>query len=399
MDIQKFLDGMAAERDRVGPPDGFPEMPIISGERYTDPEFLALEEKYLWKKSWLYACHSDQLPEAGSFFLWQKTGSPIMIVRGKDMKIRAFYNTCQHRGAPLVQEDKGKIAGLVCRYHGWTYGLDGELLNLRDKRDFPNFDASCHNLVPVRCELFGNWVFVNEDPDAKPLLETMAPGPDHCATLDINNTRHVHSASFEVACNFKVLLDAFLETYHLKSIHQNTVDRFLDHRGTYINLFSNGNSLMLTPHRRADWRDPGTKGMPEVETANEIQRYHNPSYNFFPNLVTPVSYNGIPFLTFWPNGPRSMFVDCHWFAPDGGQDHELWPTRIRNFEAILEEDTQFAPAIQSSVESRGFKGIYLSYQERRIYHWHEELDRRIGADLIPERMRVKPLLKNWTEKV
>lgn len=399
MNIQKFLDGMAAERDRTAPPEGFPKLPVISGDRYTDPEFLALEDKYLWKRSWLYACHSDELPEPGSFFLWRKTGSPIMIVRGKDMVIRAFYNTCQHRGAPLVQEDKGKIAGLVCRYHGWTYGLDGALLNLRDKRDFTDFEESCHNLVAVRCEMFGNWVFINENPEAEPLLEALGPGPDHWQSLQIEKTRHVHSSSFEVACNVKVLLDAFLETYHLKSIHQNTVDRFLDHRGTFSTLYSNGNSLMLTPHRRADWRDPGTKGMPEVETANEIQRHQNPSYNFFPNLVSPVSHVGMPFLVFWPNGPRSMFVDCHWFAPEGGQDNELWPTRIHNFETILEEDTQFAPAIQESVESAGFKGITLSYQERRIYHWHEELDRRIGPDRIPEHMRVKPMLKNWVEKI
>lgn len=87
-----------------------------------------------------------------------------------------------------------------------------------------------------------------------------------------------------------------------------------------------------------------------------------------------------------------MEVDVHWFAPDGAEGHALWPTRMSNFERILEEDTQFAPRIQESVETAGFKGMYVSYAERRIYRWHEELDRRIGAANVPEALRVKPVL-------
>jgi predicted RecB family nuclease len=90
-----------------------------------------------------------------------------------------------------------------------------------------------------------------------------------------------------------------------------------------------------------------------------------------------------------------MTVDVHWFAPDGAEGHELWPTRMSNFERILEEDTQFAPRIQESVETGGFRGIYLSYQERRIYHWHEELDRRIGSEHVPTELRVRPMLDPW----
>ena len=85
----------------------------------------------------------------------------------------------------------------------------------------------------------------------------------------------------------------------------------------------------------------------------------------------------------------------HWFAPEGSQGHEQWPTRISNFERILEEDVQFAPRIQESVEARGFAGMVLSYQERRIYHWHEQLDRRIGVERIPAALRVEPVLGPW----
>jgi hypothetical protein len=136
--------------------------------------------------------------------------------------------------------------------------------------------------------------------------------------------------------------------------------------------------------------------MPAVDTADSIFVSQNVSYNLYPNLVTPVSATGIPFCLFWPKSARTMTVEVHWFAPEGAQDHELWPTRMANFERILEEDTQFAPHIQESVECGGFDGMYLSYQERRIYHWHEELDRRIGA-AVPAGLRIPQLLGPWIE--
>ena len=394
--VEKSLyAGMKSEQDREGPPPGFPELPLIPGGRYTDPAFLALEERHLWKRSWLYALHVDELPRPGSYRLWRKTGSPIILVRDRDGAIRAFYNTCRHRGAPLVEKDAGETKGFFCRYHGWSYDLTGRLLAVREKRDFPNMEPSCFGLNQVRCERFGNFVFVNEDPDAPPLLEALSPIPAHLENLQFDSIRHIASSSFEIACNVKILLDAFLETYHLKSIHPQTVDRFLDSRGTHAVLWPNGNSMMCTPHRRADWRDPGAVGMPEVPTVESIFAQQNPSYLFYPNLVTPPSATGTPMITFWPKTARSMVVDVHWFAPEGAEGHELWPTRMSNFERILEEDTQFAPRIQESVETAGFGGMYVSYQERRIYHWHEELDRRIGTANIPEHLRVRPVLGPW----
>ena len=329
------------------------------------------------------------------------SGSPILIVRGKDMRIRAFYNTCRHRGAPLVKTESGRCDGLVCSYHGWTYALDGQLINLRDKRDFVGLDTTSHSLVSVRCEQLANWVFVNEDPDASPLLDDLGPIPAQLEQFQPLSLRFVEKHGYDLKCNVKVLLDAFLEVYHLKSIHQNTVDRFLDHRGTTIALYRNGHSLMVTPNRRPDWVDPGTRGMRGVDTATVISAKNNPSWNIYPNLVTPIDPTGCPFLVFWPTGPDSMRIECHWFAPDRpeGELGPLWATRIRNFDNILDEDLQFAEKIQKSVDSPGFRGMTLNYQERRIYHWHEELDRRIrraGIE-VPADLRVQPLLEPYYE--
>lgn len=397
--VESIKDGMRYEFERTEVPAGFPALPRIPGGRYTDPEFLALEDAYLWKRSWLFACHMDEIPAPGHFILWHRLGAPIMIVHGKDGVVRAFYNTCSHRGAPLVKDASGRVEGLSCPYHGWTYALDGRLVNLRDKRDFRDFDPSCHSLKSVRCERFGQWVFINGDRDAPPLLETLGDIPAHFADVHPEQYRLVDRRVYPVACNVKVLLDAFLEVYHLKSIHQNTVDRFLDYRGTTIQLWPTGHSLMVTPNRRPDWEDPGVRGLYKVPTASEITAKHNPSFNLYPNLVMPVADSGAPVLLFWPKGPREMEIEVIWFAPDVGSGplDPLWETRINNFERILYEDTQFAVYIQASVQSPAYEGITLSYQERRLYHWHEELDRRIGRERIAEHLRVTPVLAPFVQ--
>ena len=98
--VRRFLEGMEYEAARTAPPEGFPRFPRIPGGRYRDPAFLEAERRAVWKRTWLYACHADELPDAGSYLLWTITGSPILIVRGKDLKIRAFYNTCRSKALP-----------------------------------------------------------------------------------------------------------------------------------------------------------------------------------------------------------------------------------------------------------------------------------------------------------
>ena len=395
--IKQTLDGIDYELTRNGPPDGFPSLPPIPAKRYTDKAFFDLEMEHLWKKSWVFAGHTDELPEPGSYVLWQQLGSPILIIRGKDDKIRAFYNTCRHRGAPIVKDEKGRKNLFVCAYHGWSYDDKGELIAMRDPRDFVDFDKSCHGLIEVRCELFGKFIYVNFDENAESLDAFLHTVKHDVAMFQTENMDLIRKDEFIVDCNVKVLLDAFQETYHLKSIHQKTVDRFLDHLGTYIELWPKGHSRMVTPHRDAEWEDPGVQGLPEIEDIDEVGRINNFSYNIFPNIVCPPYPSGNSLIIFWPISINQMKIEVVWVAPGHitEETQGIWDMRVANFEKILEEDTQFATEIQRSVESDGFKGIPLSYQERRIYHWHEQLDKLIGPENLPEGTAVKPLLGDY----
>ena len=397
---RRIKEGMAFEAARTEPPSGFPKLPDIPAARYVDPQFLELEKHGLWKRSWLYAGHVSQVAERGSWFLTRNTGTPILVVRNLQGELRAFYNTCRHRGGPLVTEDAGQGRGFVCGYHGWSYTLDGQLKSVRDKRDFVDLDFACRSLLPVRCETLGGWIFINEDPEASALLESLGPLESELRQFELDNLMLVHSRGYDVPCNVKLLLDVFLEVYHLKSIHQNTADRFLDHRGMTVTLWPNGHSRMVTPNRRPDWIDPGARGMPEIASVTEMPRANNVSYNIFPNIVMPPTATGIPMLVFWPRTANSMRIECHWFGPKLPAEDlsALWEVRIRNFERILFEDLEFAAKLQESVEGPGFMGIPLNYQERRIYHWHEEADRRIGIERVPAPMRVEQVLGDWVDK-
>ena len=392
--VEQWQTRTRAERARTAPPADFPPLPELAPGRYTDPAFFALEHARLWRRSWLYAGHVDQLPDAGSYFRWQHGGAAVIVMRGDDGVIRAFYNTCRHRGAPLVQQAEGRVGpSLVCGYHGWSYNRSGQLRAVTEPRDWPQ-PPLCRDLVSVRCARAGNWIFVCEDNDAEPLADFLEPVMRYIRHLPLDTLRLVNRRVLEVKCNIKILIENFLEAYHFKLLHPRTTDRIFDNQGTSIHLWKNGHSMMLSPTRRPDWIDPGSIGMPEMASATVIERQFNPSYCLFPNFILPISVSGMPAVVLWAKTLRTSTMEVLWFAPDwgGGPRDPLWDTRIANFDRIAEEDILFAEPMQESIESPGFRGVPLSYQERRIYHWHEEIDRRIGAEHIAPGLRVEPRL-------
>ncbi len=217
-------------------------------------------------------------------------------------------------------------------------------------------------------------------------------------------SRSSHCGELVWACNWKVAIDAFLEVYHLRHIHPNTVHRFIDHRGSAMSLLPSGHSRMATPIRPENMVDGKVPSdFAEFGHAGEIPRTTNLAYNLFPNFVTPLDLTGFPILLFWPLDIRRTRMDVLWFGGpdfelDNGEMPESWQGRIKLFDIVFDEDTQNLAGIQDSLESEGFKSVALSYQERRIYHLHEELDRLIGIENVPEELRVKQLLSEWVER-
>jgi len=404
--VERLRREMAYEGARETPPDGFPSLPPIPGGRYTDPDFYALERERVWGRSWLLAGREEDLPTPGSYLRFDRL-APILLVRGRDGAVRAFYNTCQHRGAPVVRERCGRAQQLRCQYHSWTYDLEGKLVAVPDRRDFPALDLAERGLQTVRCETWDGWIFVNEDPEAPSLREWLGPLPDELAMFQGEKLRTVTSGVTRHPCNWKVVSDAFLEVYHLRTIHPQTVSKLLDHRGGAMGLLRNGHSRMITPK----WEDALTRAaesartmppgaMPDIPTVNELVRETNLAYHVFPNVTIPLDAFGFPFLLFWPVDARTTDLELVWYGPDWGDGDRpaFWDMMLPGFEAVMDEDTRNLAPMQQSLESRGLRSLPLSYQERRIYHAHEQVDRMIGAERIPEALRVEPILDGYVER-
>jgi phenylpropionate dioxygenase-like ring-hydroxylating dioxygenase large terminal subunit len=393
---------IAYELERDHYPENFPALPEIPGGRYIRDDFFELEMEHLWKKTWLCAIHSDEIAKPGSYKLFKRLGFTVIIVRGADNEIRAFHNTCRHRGAPLVKED-GRQNLLVCRYHAWCYDLQGRLVRVPEEHDFGDLDKATRGLLPVRCEVWDGWVFVNFDENAAPLADHFASISEDLQVLSMASLKVKGRKIYRLNCNWKAAYDAFLEAYHVKCIHPQTVAMLLDAKGTAISLFTGGHTRMALPKRfNRDGGTWGTEAEPyDIPTVPRVFRENNVAYGLFPNTVSPFDSAGFPLISFWPDGKGACECELI-FVGAGNEDEnaensEYWRVFVENYDKIMEEDFQFLAGIQESLESGAFTGMKLSYQERRIYWVHEEIDRRIGVDRIPEDLRVAQLLTPFAE--
>ena len=407
---ERIKADMACEFARTGPPEGFPAFPDIPGGRYTSDEFYDLERQHLWPKVWVLAGRAEDAPEPGDYFTFDDLGAPILLVRGADRVLRAFYNTCQHRGAPVVRDAKGSARTLRCQYHSWTYDItSGALVSVPDERDFVGLVKEQRCLNTISCEVWDGWVFVNQDPEARPLQEWFGPAFDELAQLDGPSLRVIGVRTEVIPCNWKVTAEAFMEVYHFRHIHSHKGESALDNRGAAMGLFPNGSARMITPFSRAnceargmkdwsDWQPFVTKGFPDIASVSAMARSTSTAYSLFPNLITPIASSGFPILMFWPLDIRTTRLDrIHVGIKDweGPEPSPAWQKRMDLFEIIMEEDSRNMAPMQRSLESPGMHGVPINYQERRIWHFNEQIDRTIGAERIPAALRVPELLNDW----
>lgn len=388
------------EKARQGPPAGFPALPEIPGGRYIRQDFYDLEREHVWKRNWLCAGTEEGLREPGEYRLFEKLGVPILLVRGKDGQLRGFYNTCRHRGAPVVRESEGRTTLLRCQYHSWSYGLDGRLIGVPDERDFQGLDKAKRGLLEVRCETWSGLVFVNQDMNAEPLLDFLGPVTDELACVGIDRLRVVHEQSYIIDCNWKAAADAFLEVYHINTIHPTNAGIMLDSKAAAMGLMPRGHSRMATrKNLNQGINFVEFEGAPDISSMPDFFRRNNVAYSVFPNFISPVEPTGFPILIFWPRGLRQTEMQALYIAPDWGEGERpaFWDRFLPIFDAVLQEDMMNLAPIQASLDSGAFTGMMINYQERRIYWLHEEIDRRIGAENVPPELAVQQILSEFVE--
>ena len=198
------------------PPIGEYEVDVSD---FTSREQHEREVAGLWTKVWQAACRANEIPEVGDFLEYEIVGYSILVVRDTPTTVKAFHNACRHR-ATAVASGCGTASCFVCPFHGWTYGLDGSLQSLPAEWDFPHVDQSTHGLKPVLAEVFNGWVYINLDTTAAPLREFL--GETITRHLLVNPTERMQMVShvgIVVRSNWKVITEAFMETYHVTVTH------------------------------------------------------------------------------------------------------------------------------------------------------------------------------------
>ncbi len=188
---------------------------------YTDPAIFARERERIFRRAWQYVGLAEDVARPGDFLTTTLGDAPLVIVRDEAGMLRAYANVCRHRGSQLVLEERGTRRTLQCHYHAWTYNLDGSLRAAPGMKDEPEFDKACYSLVSLPVEAWGPFIFANPDPAARPLGETLGMLPELVAAtgLDLGGIRRRVRQTYEIAANWKVVVDNYLECYHCPVAH------------------------------------------------------------------------------------------------------------------------------------------------------------------------------------
>ncbi|HXW56985.1 MAG TPA: aromatic ring-hydroxylating dioxygenase subunit alpha [Candidatus Cybelea sp.] len=193
----------------------------IPASWYTDARVAQLESENIFARTWQAVARADQLESPGQFVTATVAGEPIVVVRGSDGKLRAFYNVCRHHAMIVLREACGHVHHMRCPYHGWTYSLEGELRGVTDFEGVLGFDRAQNGLVPVRLEAWEKFVFVNLDPQAAPLEDFLGALVGLARPLGFGGLKFVERRRYVLECNWKVYVDNFLDGgYHVPHMHK-----------------------------------------------------------------------------------------------------------------------------------------------------------------------------------
>jgi choline monooxygenase len=219
-----FVDGEALARV-TGENGLYSRLPSVA---YTDGDFLALEYRRWLAATWLYVGRAHEIPNPGD--VMPVPGHPFFLVRNKKGEVRAFQNACRHRGHALVDGPCRGLRLFTCPYHAWSYDLDGKLIGTphfggHKVHHVPGFDASDYGLMPVRCETWHDWIFLNIDGEAGPLEDFVAPMAQRMADVDFGKLTHyltIDAGALEL--NWKLAMENNMEPYHVPVVHRNTAE-------------------------------------------------------------------------------------------------------------------------------------------------------------------------------
>jgi phenylpropionate dioxygenase-like ring-hydroxylating dioxygenase large terminal subunit len=336
---------------------------------YRSQERLAAEIERILRRSPAPFCPSAALPEAGSYVAREAACTPIVAVRGSDGTVRAFRNACRHRGMQ-VASGAGCARALVCRYHGWTYNLEGRLRHIPHEEGFPGFDKAAHPLVPVIASECLGLVFVTQD---SPALDDDSLGG--LARLIAPDQRLFATAEREFEVNWKILLEGFIEGYHIKSTHP---ESFLPYGFDNLNVID-----LFGRHSRVTYPFQRIKKLAKVPAQERrVEGLLTYVYHLFPNVLITVLSRHTNVVILEPLAIDRTRQITYTLTNGGGDDPEALAEARRDAEFVgttgAAEDRAVVQAIQRGLGSGANEAFTFGKFESAIVHFHKTLTAALG---------------------
>ena len=369
-----MVQGQIVEGFHADPQHSF----TLPARYYTDPAFFAWENESIFAHTWNYAGHLSHLRAAGDYLTCDVGGQNILVMRGKEGALRAFYNVCQHRAHELVK-GRGNAKVLVCPYHAWTYRPNGQLRSARGSENLPHFDKDAFCLKQVRVETLAGFVFVNLDPDAISLKEQSgnleAEIRAYCPEID--SLVLAKTMTYDLAGNWKNSVDNFLECYHCHVAHSDFCD--LIDMASYRSICHDIYSSHCGRSRLADSK---AYKYSDGDRAREFG-----AWLLWPNLSIEV-FPGAPNVNIFhhvPTGPETTRHVFEFYFQSATPTPEQ-EDAIRYIDEILQaEDIALVESVQRGLNSKGYnQGRFIvdegrtDMSEHAVHHFHNLVAGALG---------------------
>jgi choline monooxygenase len=347
------------------PYDPLEEAWTIPAPWYFDERIAQLERASVFSATWQVVGRADQVRDNGQFFTAELAGEPLVVARGEDGQLRAFYNVCRHHAAAVVTESQGCAKQFRCPYHGWTYGIDGALKGMVEFDGVCNFDRAKNGLVPVRVDTWENFVFVNLSGDAASLRDFLGIVPELVAPLELSKKLHFFDRRvYTLNCNWKVYVDNYLDGgYHVPHAHKG-LSSVIEYTKYTIENFERA-CLQSSPLSSDSSSEAGVAATRQGR-AFYLWQYPNFMINAYEgvmdtNLVLPLGVN------------RCAVVFDYYFADTSAAAESSHKESIAVSEQVQDEDTAICDAVQRGLGSRAYVAGRLSVRREAGEHLFHRL--------------------------
>lgn len=337
----------------------------LPGYMYADPTFHGFDAERIFARNWQLICGAEKLAKAGDHVVAEIAGRPIILVRGDEGTLRGFFNVCKHRAGPLALTD-GNAHQLQCKYHGWTYKLDGQLRAAHEMQLAKDFDISCIHLDAIKVAEWEGLVFacIGEAPALDKVLDGIR---ERIRPIDLSRFRFQSSVAYEVHCDWKAYVDNYLEGYHLPHVHPG-LNKLLDYRQYTTNL-APWYSYQQSPL-------DGDQGPYTAGEAHYYFIYPNMMLNILPgrlqtNRVVPVAA-----------GHCRVLFDYYYTDMESDAARQMILRDLAFSDEVQREDIGICERVQKGLGSGVYTAGRISPKRESGVHHFQELIRKAYRDSV-----------------